>query len=82
MVNALRPSDSSDKRRTYQGRENVAITQRHIDQIFSDLKRTRGGQREDCFAILYLQQECGLSLDQAASRVAFGETIIGHSKAV
>jgi hypothetical protein len=60
----------------------MAITQRHIDQIFSDLKSTCGGPREDYFVILYLQQEFGLSLDQAANQVAFGGTIIGHSKAV
>ena len=50
----------------------MAITERHVDQLFSDLRATYGGRREDYFGILYLQQEFGLSIEQAGSRVAFG----------
>lgn len=50
----------------------MIITERHIDQAFSDLKTTYGGVREDYFALLYLQHEFEISRDKAAMQVAFG----------
>ncbi len=43
----------------------MAITDQAIDQVFSDLKRTCGGVRNDYFALLYLMQEFGLERDLA-----------------
>lgn len=50
----------------------MIITDRHIDQAYSDLKATYGGVREDYFALLYLQQQFELERDKAAAQVAFG----------
>ena len=50
----------------------MAITDQAIDQVFSDLKRTCGGVRNDYFALLYLMQEFGLERDIAIEQVAFG----------
>jgi len=50
----------------------MAITDRAIDQAFSDLKKTCGGVRNDYFALLYLEQEFGVERDRAIAQVAFG----------
>lgn len=50
----------------------MAITDRAIDQAFSDLKQTCGGVRNDYFGLLYLEQEFSLERDRAVSQVAFG----------
>lgn len=50
----------------------MAITDRAIDQAFSDLKQSCGGVRNDYFGLLYLEQEFGLDRDRALSQVAFG----------
>lgn len=54
------------------GTAAVAITEREIDQAFSDHRATLGGVREDYFGLLYLQSEFGLAHDQAALQNAFG----------
>jgi hypothetical protein len=54
------------------GKRIMAITNRHIDQAFSDLKTTCGGVRNDYFGLLYLEQEFGVERDRAIARVAFG----------
>jgi hypothetical protein len=48
------------------------ITDREIDQAFSDLRMTCGGVRNDYFGLLYLEQEFGLNRDCAITQVAFG----------
>jgi len=48
------------------------ITQRQIDQAFSDLRSTCGGIREDYFGLLYLEVEHDLSRAKAVNQVAFG----------
>ncbi len=50
----------------------MAITDRAIDEAFSDLKQSCGGVRNDYFGLLYLEQEFGLERDRALSQVAFG----------
>ena len=50
----------------------MAITDRSIDQAFSDLKNTCGGVRNDYFGLLYLEQEFGVERDRAIAQVAFG----------
>lgn len=50
----------------------MAITDRAIDQAFSDLKKTCGGVRNDYFGLLYLEQEFGLERERAITQVAFG----------
>ncbi|MGA2035254.1 MAG: hypothetical protein ABSG68_23655 [Thermoguttaceae bacterium] len=50
----------------------MTITDRAIDQAFSDLKTTCGGVRNDYFGLLYLEQEYGVERDRAITRVAFG----------
>lgn len=50
----------------------MAINDRLLDQLFSDLRPTYAGCREDYFGLQYLKQEFGLSTEQAASQVAFG----------
>lgn len=50
----------------------MAITDRAIDQVFSDLKNTCGGVRNDYFGLLYIEQEFGLERDRAISQLAFG----------
>lgn len=50
----------------------MTITDRAIDQAFSDLKQSCGGVRNDYFGLLYLEQEFGLERDRALSQVAFG----------
>jgi hypothetical protein len=50
----------------------MAITDRAIDQAFSDLKATCGGVRNDYFGLLYVMQEFGLERERAIEQVAFG----------
>jgi len=50
----------------------MAITDRDVDQAFSDLKKTCGGNRNDYFGLLYLEQEFGVERDKAIAQVAFG----------
>lgn len=50
----------------------MAITDRVIDQAFSDLKKSCGGVRNDYFGLLYLEHEFGVERDQAIAQVAFG----------
>ena len=50
----------------------MAITDRTIDQAFSDLKNSCGGVRNDYFGLLYLEQEFGIERDQGVTQVAFG----------
>src|SRR6266545_1471938 len=50
----------------------MAITDRAIDQAFSDLKKTCGGVRNDYFGLLYLEQEFGIEREQAIAQLAFG----------
>jgi hypothetical protein len=50
----------------------MIITDRHIDQSYSDLKSKYGGVREDYFAFLYLIQEFNISKEDAANQIAFG----------
>jgi len=50
----------------------MAITDRAIDQAFSDLKKICGGVRNDYFGLLYLEQEFGVARDRAIAQVAFG----------
>jgi hypothetical protein len=64
--------NSGPKGRTQTGGRIVAITDKAIDQAYSDLRRTSGGQRNDYFALLYLMQEFGIERDIAIEQVAFG----------
>jgi hypothetical protein len=50
----------------------MAITDRAIDQCFSDLRGSCGGVRNDYFGLLYLEQEFELERDKAITQVAFG----------
>jgi len=48
------------------------ITQRQIDQTYSDLRANCGGVREDYFGLLYLEKEYTVPRDRAVNQVAFG----------
>jgi len=50
----------------------MAITDRAIDQAFSDLKSSCGGVRNDYFGLLYLEQEFGVERDRTTAQVASG----------
>jgi hypothetical protein len=50
----------------------MAITDKMIDQAYSDLKNTCGGLREDYFGLLYLERAFGLPREQAINQLAFG----------
>ncbi len=50
----------------------MPITERQIDQAFSDNRKIHGGVREDYFGLLYLKQEFGLPTEEAAVQTAFG----------
>ena len=49
----------------------MSITDRDIDQAFSDHKVTCGGVREDYFGLLYLMHEFDLPVDAAKRQIAF-----------
>jgi hypothetical protein len=55
----------------------MAITDREIDQAFSDLKQSCGGVRNDYFGLLYLEEEFNLCRDRAVTQVAFGNNDYG-----
>lgn len=48
------------------------ITQRQVDQVFSDLRATYGGVREDYFGLLYLEKEHGVPREKALNQIALG----------
>jgi hypothetical protein len=48
------------------------ISDRLIDQAFSDLHTTCGGVREDYFGLLYLEREHAVPRDKAVNQIAFG----------
>ena len=48
------------------------ITEREIDQAYSDLKSKCGGVREDYFGLIYLEKEHKLPREKAIHHVAFG----------
>lgn len=48
------------------------ITDRQIDQAFSDLRSTYGGLREDYFGLLYLERDCKVPREVAINETAFG----------
>lgn len=48
------------------------ITERQIDQTYSDLRSTCGGVREDYFGLLYLEREHNVLREKALNQVAFG----------
>jgi AIPR protein len=48
------------------------ITQRQVDQAYSDLKAANGGVREDYFGLLYLEKEHSVAREKALNQVAFG----------
>ena len=48
------------------------ISERHIDQAYSDLKATCGGVREDYFGLVYLEKEHKVPREQARNQIAFG----------
>lgn len=50
------------------------ITQRQVDQVFSDLKSTYGGLREDYFGLLYLEKEHAVPREKALNQIA----LLGH----
>jgi hypothetical protein len=50
----------------------MPITDRAIDQSFSDLKGICGGTRNDYFGLLYIMQEFGVEREVAIEQVAFG----------
>lgn len=48
------------------------ITDRKMDQAFSDLHSTCGGVREDYFGLLYLEQEHNVPREKALNQTGFG----------
>ena len=48
------------------------ITDRLIDQAYSDLHSTHGGVREDYFGLLYLEREHKVPRSKALNQVALG----------
>src|SRR5437870_5002074 len=53
-------------------RSKTMITERQIDQTYSDLRSTCGGVREDYFGLLYLEREHNVLREKALNQVAFG----------
>jgi hypothetical protein len=49
-----------------------AISQRTIDQAYSDLQAVCGGVREDYFGLLYLESEHKIPREKALNQIAFG----------
>lgn len=50
----------------------MAISEKMIDQAYSDLKEKCGGVRNDYYGLLYLEKEFEISQDEAINYVAFG----------
>ena len=65
-------NDQAHHRTQLREAKEMSITDRAIDQAFSDLRGTCGGVRNDYFGLLYLEQEFGLDRDHALTQVAFG----------
>lgn len=55
----------------------MAITDKMIDQAFSDLRGTCGNVREDYFGLLYVEREFGVPREKAIQQVAFGGNDFG-----
>src|ERR1019366_8521617 len=53
-------------------RSGTMITERQIDQTYSDLRSTCDGVREDYFGLLYLEREHSVPREKALNQVAFG----------
>src|SRR5206468_12692411 len=47
------------------------ITDRAVDQAFSDLRAIYGGVREDYFGLLYLEREHKVPREKALNQIAF-----------
>ena len=50
----------------------MAITEKMIDQAFSDLRNPCGGVRYDYFGLIYLEKEFNLEREKALNQIAFG----------
>lgn len=50
----------------------MGITDRALDQAFSDLRKSCGGVRNDYFGLLYLEEEFGVEREKAITQIAFG----------
>jgi hypothetical protein len=50
----------------------MTITEKMIDQAFSDLRYTCGGVRYDYFGLIYLEKEFNLEREKALNQIAFG----------
>lgn len=50
----------------------MGITDRALDQAFSDLRKSCGGVRNDYFGLLYLEEEFGVEREKAVTQIAFG----------
>ena len=50
----------------------MSITERTIDQAYSDLYVTCGGVRNDYLGLLYLEEDFDVPRDRAVAQVAFG----------
>jgi len=48
------------------------ITSKMIDQVFSDLRATCGGVRNDYFGLLYLERDHNVPRDRAVNQTGFG----------
>lgn len=55
------------------------ISDRMINQTYSDLKKSCGGSRSDYFGLCYLETELGISRPRAVQQVAFGGNDFGLS---
>jgi uncharacterized protein YkuJ len=55
----------------------MAITNKMIDQVCSDLRATCGDVRQDYFGLLYLEREFGVPREVAIKQVAFGGNDFG-----
>jgi hypothetical protein len=50
----------------------MGISEKTVDQAFSDLKATCGGVRNDYFGLLYLEREHDIPREKAVNQIAFG----------
>ena len=53
------------------------ITDRLIDQAYTDQRPTCGGVREDYFGLLYLEREHKVPRERAINQIAFGGNDFG-----
>ena len=56
---------------------SVAITQRDLDQAWTDHGKRWNGHKHDYFGLLYLTRKFGGSVDEHAHKVAFGNNDYG-----